>query len=103
MTITVNELQQMLNEGKRKRKVIKILNKRGFKDVRKIPATKGIDARSVAIQCEYNKCKLVVNGNFGLFGSIGEYDGYEWVWIEETKVKPLRFRVTIMAKAISGR
>ena len=100
MKLTVEELQGMMNNNKRKKTVIKILKKQGFKDVRRIKSCKGIDAQRVAIACEDGKCESVETENYELFGAIAEVFGFEFVWIEETKINPVRYDVTILARQV---
>lgn len=98
MKLTVEELQQMMDNNRRKKSVIKILKKQGFKDVRRIREMKGIDAQKVAIACE--KCTTIELDNYELYGALGEYEGFEWVWLEETRLNPMKFDVTILARSI---
>ena len=102
MKLTVEELQQMMDNNRRKKAVIKILKKQGFKDVRRIKTCKGLDAQRVAAACEDGKCEGVETENFELFGAIAEVFGFEFVWLEETKINPTRYDVTILARDIMG-
>lgn len=100
MKLTVEELQQTMNYNKRKKPVIKILKKQGFKDVRRIKSCKGIDAQRIAKACDDGECNSVETENYELFGAIGEMFGFEFVWLEETQIEPTRYDVTILARKV---
>ena len=97
--MTKQELQEILNTSKNKRKAGKILRKAGYHDVRFYRPTKGMKLQRVAKACE-EECNEVDRGKYWLFASIGLVYDCEWIWLEQTRKSPQRYSVSIWVKEL---
>ncbi len=97
--MTKQELQEILNTSKNKRKAGKILRKAGYHDVRFYRPTKGMELQRVARACE-EECDEVDRGEYWLFASIGSIYDCEWIWLEQTKKSPQRYSASIWVKEL---
>ena len=100
--ITKEELQTLLNTQKRKKQIVRLMKKQGYRDVRRCRNAKGTDVQRIAVACNKNECQSVETDGYELYGSFCVYDGYEWIWLEETRVSPIHFDVTILIKPLNG-
>ena len=97
--MTKEQLQEILNNSGNKRSTVKELKKLGYHNTKYYKPTKGTDLQQIAKACKI-ECEEVETEKYWLFGSCGEYNGFEWIWIEQTKKNPQRYSVTIMAKGV---
>ena len=93
------QLQEILNNSKSKRNTVRELKRLGYHNTRYYAPTKGTNLQEIAKACDI-ECEEIDTARYWLFGSIGRYNGFEWIWIEQTKKKPKRYSVTIMAKGV---
>lgn len=93
------QLQEILNNSKSKARTVRELKRLGYYNARHYAPTKGTDLQAVANACDI-ECEEIDTARYWLFGSIGYLNGFEWIWIEQTKKNPQRYSVTIMAKGV---
>lgn len=92
------ELQTILDKSENKREIEKRLKKAGYHNTRYFRPTKGTDLQQIAKACT-EECDEADRKNRWLFASQGTYNGYEWIWLEQTMKSPMRYAVSIWAKA----
>ena len=95
----IKQLQEILNNSKSKRNTVRELEKLGYHNTKHYAPTKGTNLVEIAKAC-VNECSEVETRWHWLFGSYGQYNSYEWIWIEQTRKKPQLYSVTIMAKEV---
>ena len=93
------QLQKILNNSKNKNSTVRELKKLGYHNTRYYKPTKGTNLTELARACTI-ECDEVDRKGFWLFGSIGYLNGYEWIWVEQTRKEPKKYNVTIMVKGV---
>jgi len=93
----IGELQTIMDLSGSIRAVGQELREAGYRNTKYYKPTKEKDLQEVAKACD-QECQEVDRGKYWLFGSIGHYDGYEWIWLEQTRKNPQRYTVQIWAK-----
>lgn len=95
--MSTEKLQEILSKSKNKDDAVKALKQLGYHNARFFKPTKGTDLQQIAKACVF-ECDEVDTPKYWLFGSFGEYNGYEWIWLEQTKKSPEKYNVTILVK-----
>ena len=95
--MTKQELQAIASKSKNKREIERYLKRAGYHNTRYYKLTKGTNLQEIAKICT-EECDEVDRKKYWLFVSFGIYNGYEWIWVEQTRKSPMRYAVTIWAK-----
>ena len=97
--MTKQELQVIIDKSKNKRGIGKKLKKLGCYNTRHYKQTKGINLQEIAKACN-EECDEANREEYSLFASFGTYNGYEWIWLEQTQKSPDRYSVSIWVKEL---
>lgn len=99
MEMTKQEVQAILDKRKNKREIGKKLKRLGYHNTRYYKPTNGTNLQEIAKACN-EECDEADREKYYLFASLGNYNGYEWIWLEQTQKSPNRYSVSIWVKEL---
>ena len=77
--MTKQEVQAILDKSKNKREIGKKLKRLGYHNTRYYKPTNGTNLQEIAKACN-EECDEADREKYYLFASLGNYNGYEWIW-----------------------